>query len=432
MGIFSFFNKANYKPSQVETPRTLYSYSGGGQVNPETAMKVAAYYRGLIYISTQIAKLPWVLKKDNNKRVFNSVGDILEFSANQTLDSMGFRLLAIQTAINKGNFFAEIERDLLGKAVALHPMETEDLTLWRTPEGGIVYKVAGGKVTGEDVYLQPKDVFHIRNFHRTSDGLMGQGLVAYASEAIGTQQGGDRFANALFTNGGLPSGVLTVQGTLSDEAYERLKKTWKESTGGRNTGSAAILEEGTVYNTVSFSPEMLQFLGSRQFGISEIARFVGFSPSKLFDTTAATYSNIEHSNLEVVTDTLDAWARTFEMEANIKLLDTPKTRVRSELELYDVFRGDMNTRVNYFSKMMQSASITPNEIREKEGMTPYEGGEEFFLASNNFTPMSRVNDIIDSQISKSDPKEINTKDEENTVEKELQMAALTLLKRKTK
>ncbi len=41
----------------------------------------------------------------------------------------------------------------------------------------------------------------------------------------------------------------------------------------------------------------------------------------------------------------------FEIESNVKLLNTAKTKQRSELELYEVFRGDMNTRVNYFSKM---------------------------------------------------------------------------------
>ena len=70
------------------------------------------------------------------------------------------------------------------------------------------------------------------------------------------------------------------------------------------------------------------------------------------------------------------------------------------MDLYAVFRGDMTTRANYFSKMMQCSAISPNEIRAKEGMAPFEGGDRYFLAMNNYSPLDRVDELIDAQVDK--------------------------------
>jgi hypothetical protein len=71
----------------------------------------------------------------------------------------------------------------------------------------------------------------------------------------------------------------------------------------------------------------------------------------------------------------------------------------------------MATRAEYFSKMMQSGAITPNEIRAKEGLAGYVGGDRFFIATNNFTPEDRMDEIIDAQIAPKQiaaPKEVET------------------------
>jgi hypothetical protein len=125
----------------------------------------------------------------------------------------------------------------------------------------------------------------------------------------------------------------------------------------------------------------------------------------LFDSDSAKFNNVEHQNLQVVTDVLDAWARNLESEADMKLLNGRRFGRRTEFDLYAVFRGDMVTRSTYFKNMMQTAAMTPNEIRLKEGLAPYEGGDRFFIASNNFTPEDRIDEVIDSQISKNEPQD---------------------------
>lgn len=399
---WKWFNFLRYPRQVLQPPRRGFSYSGGVVVTEDTAMQASAFYRGVIYISSQIAKLPWELKDKNNKILDNRVAVMLRLCPNSEMTSMAFRLTMIQNAIIHGNAYAEIERDMMGRPIAIWPIPSRSVELYRRPDTReLVYRVIAGSqfLPGEDVYLPFKDVFHLKNFH-TKDGLVGQGVIAYGSEILGISLGADRMAANLFGNGGVPSGVLEVPGTLSDEAFARVKKDWTENHGGKKSGGIAVLEEGMKFSAVTMAPDILQFLESRKFSVIEIARFLGLPPTKLYDTERNSYHTQEQSNLEVATDTLDAWARSLEAEVDMKILNNQFGGTRSELDLYAVFRGDMTTRANYFSKMMQTAAITPNEIRMREGMAPYVDGDRYFVAVNNYSPADRIDEIIDAQIHK--------------------------------
>ncbi len=421
-----FFNIRKKDPVQIEMPRRGFSIGSQVPVTTDSALQVAALYRGVMYISTQIAKLPWQIKSRENQLIEDRIYTLLDLAPNPEMTAFQFRAWAVQTAIIDGNSYSEIERDTLGRPVAIWPIRSGEVEPYRTPDGTLAYRVIGGSNAqrGADVYLRPEEVFHVKNFH-TKDGILGQGLVAYASDILGISLGADQTAKNLFANGGLPSGVLEVTGTLSDEAFDRLKRSWKENHGGRKSSGVAVLEQGTKFSPISMSPDILQFLESRKFNVLEIARFLGLPPSKLFDTEGQSYASQEQSNLEVATDTLDAWTKNLEMEADIKLLNKRFGGRRSEMDLYEVFRGDMTTRANYFSKMMQAGAITPNQIRMKEGLAPYEGGDRYWIAINNFRPADRVDEIIDSEIQSKLPEPPATEPDND----ELQDAVVNFLRK---
>lgn len=386
-------------PYLVFGPRRLSSFFGNIFVNEDAAMQVAAFSRGVIYISSQIAKLPWDLKDSNNKILINSVSNLLNLAPNPEMNAFRFRLVMVQQAIIHGNAYAEIERNVIGQPIALWPLRSQGMELRRHPEDNSLYYryVSNVAKYSEPVILDPNNVFHLPNFH-TKDGLVGQGVVSFAKDVLGIQIAADDMAGGIFRNSGVPSGILAHPGRLSEEAYLRLKTSWAEQQGNRKSGGTAILEEGTTYSSVNMEPEALQFIQSRQFGVLEIARFLGLPPTKLFDVVAAKYSNVENSNLEVATDTLDSWATNLEMEADVKILNSRYGGKFTDIDLYSIFRGDMTTRANYFKAMIGIGTITPNEIRAREGLAAYAGGNEFYISTNNLTPVSRMNEVIDAEI----------------------------------
>jgi len=389
------FNRAKSESIRSRKPAT--GYSGGTVVDENSAMTVSSYYRGVMYISSQLAKLPIHIKNKDNEVLDNNISFLLNVQPNVETTAYHFKLFLIQCAINTGHGYAEIVKTGDGRPTELWPLNPKRVTPTRNEAGQLFYQIYEGGLNGETTYLRPDEILIFRNIH-TRDGIQAESTIAFAMEALGISLGADRFANGLYANGGLPSGVLTHPGSLSDEAYSRLAESWKKSVGGRKTGATAILEEGVTYSPVSHSPDILQFVDTRKFGVIEIARFLGVPPIKLFDMDSAKYGNMEQVQLEVATDILDAWARNIESEIDIKLLKGRRANQRCEMDLYAVFRGDMSTRSTYFTKMMQSAAMTPNEIRIREGMAPYKDGDRFFLATNNFSPMDRVDEIIDNQV----------------------------------
>ncbi|TXG78098.1 phage portal protein [Candidatus Dojkabacteria bacterium] len=431
MGIIrSIFSRLTSAGKYILSPRRPFWSRANTIVNEDNSMKIAAFHRGLIYISSQIAKLPWDVKDINNEVVRGPISNLLNLSPNPEMNAFRWRLCMVQNAIIHGNSYAEIERDGVGRPIALWPLETCRMEVKRDTNNGKLWYVYSDPDKG-NVYLEPRDVFHLPNFH-TKDGIMGQGIVAYGAEVLGIQIAADNMAAGLFHNSGIPSGVLTHPGKLSDEAYKRLKDSWAEQQGGRKTGSTSLLEEGVKYEPTMVDSTALQFLESRQFGVLEIARFLGLPPTKLFDVTAATYSNVEQSNLEVATDTLDTWATNLEMEADVKILNFRYGGRFTDIDLYSIFRGDMKTRSDYFKSMMSVGAMTPNQIRQREGLPGYgPSGDKYFIATNNFTPADRIDEVIDAEIvQKTKPQQTSTtapKKELTQQEKDLQDAMVRVL-----
>lgn len=409
----------------ISGPRRPFWARTSVTVSEDSSMQVAAFNRGLIYISTQVAKLPWDLKDVNNNIIRNSISDLLNLCPNPEINAFRWRLCMVQQAIIHGNSYAEIERDGAGRPIALWPLESARMELMRTRTGQLVYGYSDPE--NGTIFLQPRDVYHLPNFH-TKDGLVGQGVVSYGRDVLGIQIAADNMAAGIFYNSGIPSGVLEHPGKLNDEAYKRLKDSWAEQQGGKKSGSTTILEEGMKYNPINIQPDVLQFLESRQFGVLEIARFLGIPPTKLFDVTASTYSNVEQSNLEVATDTLDTWATNLEMEADVKILNNRYGGRFTDIDLYSIFRGDMKSRSDYFKAMMGVGAMTPNQIRAKEGMPGYgKEGDNYYIATNNFTPVNRMDELIDADIvQKTKPSTSSTEPKKET-NPELEQAAIRFL-----
>lgn len=373
-------------------------------VSENSAMQVSAYYRGAIYLATQLAKIAWYIKDAEDNEVKNSIYYLLNVAPNKETTAFSFKVAMILASLNHGNGYAEIERDNIGRPLALWFLNPRDVTVARNPVTlNLEYRVSSG---GSYVVMQPKNILHFRNLH-TLDGLTGLGLVDYATKVLRISIGADDMAGSLFENSGLPSGVLQAKGKLSDEAYARMKKSWHEAYGKGKSGSVAVLEEEVTFHPLDIDPQMLQFLESRKFGVIEIARFFGVAPAKLYDTGAATYSNVEQANLEVQTDTLDAWAAMMNNEVDVKLLGSQFAGKYSELCIFDVKAADSKTRMEYFKARMSMGTISINEIRRAEGEPDIEGGDRYFIATNNYTPLDRIDDVLDSQIK---PAPIPTKD----------------------
>ena len=135
-----------------------------------------------------------------------------------------------------------------------------------------------------------------------------------------------------------------------------------------------ILEQGLKYMQTSVPPDSAQFLESRQFSISDIARWFKLPPHMIGDLENATFSNIEQQDLNFVKYSILPYVENMEQELNCKLFrENEQGTVYVNMNLEGLLRGDITTRVEAYQKLIQNGVMTPNEARSKEGMNPIDG-----------------------------------------------------------
>lgn len=420
MGFLSKFFNRQTKPDSVPEAPYGFSFLGGILVTEDTAMKASAWYRGVIYLSGQLAKLPINVKAKDNSIIDNHrISFLLNVRPNPEVNANNFKRTLFQDAINRGNAYAEIERDGAFRPIALWYLDARRVQPFRNEFGQLRYRVSGGGTyanggsssSGYDTILTPNDIFHLPNIH-ILDGIVGQSPVEWASRTLGITIGADRLAGSLFNNNGLPSGILKTPNRLSEEAYQRVKKSWKEQHSGEKSGGVAILEEGLAFEAINMDPQMLQMLESRKFGVLEMARYLGLHPNKLYDVSNSTYNNMENANLETITDSLDIWATNFESEADCKLLNDCYGGNYLSFDFRYLSRGDMKTRGQFYKDMQGVGAFSPNEIRNLEGEAPYAGGDDRYISSNNMTPTDMVRESVEAQIKKNSTPAAPAKEED--------------------
>ena len=81
--------------------------------------------------------------------------------------------------------------------------------------------------------------------------------------------------------------IVTLSGTLKDPS--RVRESWTQTFGGSaNSNKVAVLEEGMKYTPISINPSEAQFLETRNFQITEIARIFRVPPHLIGQLEKAT------------------------------------------------------------------------------------------------------------------------------------------------
>jgi HK97 family phage portal protein len=142
--------------------------------------------------------------------------------------------------------------------------------------------------------------------------------------------------------------------------------------------------------TVGMTAEQAQFLETRKFQRNEIAAIFGVPPHKIGDLERATFSNIEHQAIEVVTDTIRPWAVAWE-QAMTRDLFTEELRRTHMLafNLDGLLRGDIESRYRAYATGRQWGWLSANDVREREDMNRIADGD-LYLAPLNMVPADKI------------------------------------------
>lgn len=81
--------------------------------------------------------------------------------------------------------------------------------------------------------------------------------------------------------------------------------------------------------------------------------------------------------------TIRPWLTNFEQQIKAALLvesSIPGVRYQMEFDSADLLRSNPQERFQSYETAIKSGVMSPNEAREREGLSPREGGDEFSQA----------------------------------------------------
>lgn len=384
MGILNGLGWTGKEQSTEKRELTYVSCNAGGALpyfgfsNQYSSLSLSAVYRAVELISNSIASLPIkILLNDESGKNEAENHQLNYVFSDRNTDNLISRFtlmkLLVQSVLLRGNGFAKIERKN-GTVRSLRYLEANDVN--------IVYDKIKNKLYYDvpllNERIEPKDMIHLVMF--SYDGIKGLSVLQNAARSLAIAQASENAANNYFSNGGKLDGILKVDGPVSMKQREDIRTAWNETYTANGSG-IAILQGNMNYQPIQLSAKESQMLESRQFSVTDIARFFGISPVLLGDLSKASYSSLEAVQNDFLVHCLQPYITMIENEFDRKLLSVSEDNLSIILETNEILRTDKQAQSQYYTSLINSGVLSINEARKELGYNGIgEDGDKHIIA----------------------------------------------------
>jgi HK97 family phage portal protein len=387
--------------------------SSGKIVSEESVLALSTNWGCQRLLSETMGSLPvGVYERDARgnakKTTDHAVADLL-LSPNADMTWTEFAETLILNLSGNGNGYSYAARTGAGEVTSLTPIRSRLVTPMRKrgsntrltlEEGAVFYRIDD---RGQPVDEPRERIWHVKLFGW--DGLVGLSPIGAMREAAGFDLALSEFGGLFFSQGGKPSGTVSVPNWLTEDQREVARGNIQQMLGGlANAHRFALFEGGMKPEPWGEMPlKDMEYILLRKFGVQEICRFHRVPPHKVADLERATFSNIEHQGQEFVTDALMPYSTRIESSA-LKWLFRAKDRARFFIRFnFDAqLRGDSTARAALYQSLLQNGAMNRNEVRAKENLNWVEGLDGYTVNSAT-VPVDRLDDIVDAQLAAREP-----------------------------
>ncbi len=363
----------------------------GESVNWQSALRVSTWLRCGLVIADDVSTVPCkVMRKDlktgrRTEATDHPLNELLTLAPNSWMDSLQLReTVAIHTFFTgAGRCFINRAR---GQVRELIPLRPECITVEQNDDYSLKYTATAAN--GETMELPQSAIWEVRG--PSWDSWRGLDVVHIARESLGLAMATERAHAARFGNGIQTTGLYSVEGDLDERQYNRLM-TWLErhQIGAKNSGKPFLLDRNAKWTQMGMNGVDAQHLETRRHQIEDICAFAGVLPIMVgHSDKAATYASAEQMFLHHNVRTARPWHRRFERSMMRQLLTREEVRAGYYIKFFDteLLRGAAKDRGDYYWKLFQMGSLSPNDILELEDRDGYEGGDIHLVPGNMMTP----------------------------------------------
>lgn len=367
--IRAFGEEAARIPSPAEAGGT-WSYAGR-YVSRSDAIGLPAAMAAIRLISETAGTLPLKVFKGGEPATDSSQWSVLHDRPNDDQTPSQLWSFVYAELNTTGNAF--LQKLKSGRqVVGLYPLESCYMRVKR--EAGrfvFEYQQSAGKTTK----LTRDDVIHIPGV-LVDDPYVGLSPISAHRHALGTALAMQEFAGRFYANDATPGGTLSVPGNLNRSQAEELRENWDSMHRGRS-GRVAVLSNGAEYTPISLPLRDAQFVEQQNFTTEQIAQIFKIPADLLTGKTSS--MSPEEESIRFVRHSLRPWLVKVEQALGVDPDLFPSGLLKPRFDADELLRPDQGKRYEGYVKARQAGWLSPNEIREREGYPPIDGGDEVQL-----------------------------------------------------
>lgn len=356
-------------------------------VTVERSLTVPAVLSALTILSQDIASLPLILyrrlPRGKERATDHPLYTLLHDAPNPEMTSVTFREIQIGHILAWGDFFGQKIWDRRGVLREVWTLRPDRMEVSRVDgELRYLYRTAEGKT----IPFRQEQIWHIPGWG--FDGVRGKSLISLGRNAIALAMATEKYGSKVFANDARPSVVVTrpVGPPMSDKARENFVSSWNQAySGSGNAAKTALLEDGMDIKTMGFPSKDAQYIETQIWSVDQIARLFRIPNFMLGNMEKSTSwgTGIEQQQLGYLMYTLRPHMVRIEQSIGKDLLLEDERKEYFAEHLVDaMLRTDLNSRMNAYSVGINNGIYTRNEVREKENLLPYEGGDEPLMPLN--------------------------------------------------
>jgi len=327
----------------------------GVQVTDDSALALVTLYRCIDLIASTIGSLSVHVYRDDER--VRPTPQLVEHP-NVSESRVDTFSALITSALMRGNGYAVLgDLDRFGHPRQMVVLSPDAVQVRLAPSGAMTYSV------GDESY-GPGEMLHLRGFVRPGH-VVGSGILDLQRHALGLAIAEHEYTERIFSEGSIPSGVISTDADITPEAATALKHAWINSHGGRDR-TPAVLSGGIKYHAIQLSNSDLELLSARKWSATQIAAMFGV-PAHL--AGAPSESSMTYST---TTEDARAFVR-FGLRPHIVRLEQALTKAlprgqAASITLGDYLQPDLLTRMQAAQIAVDSGIKTVEEIRAEEGL----------------------------------------------------------------
>jgi HK97 family phage portal protein len=327
----------------------------------QNALSFASVYASVQCVADDIGAMPLqAFKRTDEKRERvrdHAVDYVLTKRTNKNMSPFTWKKLVLTDLLTYGNHYSLIAFGSDGQVQELIPLNASATDVFQDSNTGkLFYRTTRNN---ETVDFLDYEIFHCKGM---GDGIKGISPILTLKDNIESNASADKLNHSLVQNGGIPKGIIKLQGAVNEEAKQRVKAEWKRT----NSGNAiAVLDNGMDYQGLASTIAEMEWLSGQKFNLEMISAVFKVPLHRINQLDRSTFNNIEHQSLEYYKNTLLPLARMIEEESNFKLFSDRELRQGYYVKFnFDaILRPDAITKATVQEINFRNGFKTLNEIR---------------------------------------------------------------------